>query len=486
MTMSSYNKFVLRLHRISGLLISLFFFMWFATGLVLIYHPYPNVSKEKNNEMKESLADVSSLRMSDVVDSSVRGVESVLIRQFLGQTQVCVEAVDSSFTTCLGSSGHVAPLSFSDIQTIARQWCTSPVIKVDTLKQRAQWVLYERYNRQMPIYKFCFEDDDHTELFVSGKTGQVVQHTTFSQRLWAYLGAIPHKLYFECIRKDADVWKGFLTIGGALCLVAALSGLIVGINAILIRWKRKRKLQSPYTKPLYRLHHLLGLSVGLFLIGWGISGVMSMQKVPQWLVPVSRETGMSGPDFWKADTLTMAELDMPLSTVFDSVSNVKDITLRKMGRKPTFEVTDGSVLRYFNLDGTQMVHTEAEILQQVKRLYGADVNPEIILMDSYDEYYLDYNGELPLPVYKVDLNDKDGTRFYVHKYSDKVKYQNHNRMTRKWLFSALHYLNISWLVQHRTLWTVLLWVLALTGAVVSFTGFIISLRRLLHSRKNVY
>lgn len=469
---------MLRLHRISGLLISLFFFMWFVTGLVLLYHPYPSVDKKMANEMKESLPDLSQLKLADALPPSLRGVESVRVYQFNGQTLVSVEAQDTSFTHCLDTAEKVRPIVFADIERIARRWCNSSVLRVDTLTERAQWVLYERYTRQLPIYKFSFGDEAQTELFVSGKTGQVLQHTTARQRLWSYLGAIPHKLYFESIRKDVETWKTLLTLGGALCLIAAISGVWVGTRVVLMRWRRKRKLQSPYKSPLLRTHHILGLITGVFLIGWGISGTMSMQKVPHWLIPVKCDKSMRGPDFWAGDTLSLSDMELSLGTIFVKFPGVKEMELKKMGGKTVVTLTENSTVRHLTPDLNPLLHEETDVRKQICRLYGSDEGAEVTLLDEYDEYYLAYDGSLPLPVYRVDINDEDGCRFYVHKYGDEVKWQNHNRMVRKWLFSAFHYLNISWLLQHKWLWTLLLWTLAFAGAAVSLTGFIVSVKRL--------
>jgi hypothetical protein len=456
--------------------------MWFITGLVLVYHPYPAVNQEKNNEVKEPLPGHLSC-VPDYIPRGVSGLKSVKLRQFLGQTLVDISAKDTSFTILADSGEKPDSLSFGDITCVAKTWSDGEIVSVDTLNEREQWVLYERYNKVLPIYKYRFNDVEQTEVFISSRTGEVQQHTTKSQRLWAWLGAIPHKLYFETIRKDVDVWKLCLTIGGIMCFVAALSGTYVGVLMLRARWMRTRRFETPYKKGIYRLHHVIGVVVCVSLIGWGISGFMSMQKVPQWIVPVKGKDTMKGPDFWKGDTLSLADIDVSVNEISSQCSDLKELTLRKLGNKTVCVAIDGSKELFLNADGSKMEHTEADLRCQLVNLYGEDVKADVSLLTEYDEYYLAYDESLPLPVYKVVVDDENGTRFYVHPYSDKVKYQNKNRMVRKWLFSALHYLNFSWLVQHKALWTVLLWFLALSGAVVSLTGFIISVIRIFFRKR---
>ena len=47
--------FLFKLHKITGLSIAVFFLMWFITGIVLIYHPYPKVSEKLLYDKKENL-----------------------------------------------------------------------------------------------------------------------------------------------------------------------------------------------------------------------------------------------------------------------------------------------------------------------------------------------------------------------------------------------------------------------------------------------
>lgn len=58
--------FLFKLHKITGLSIAVFFLMWFITGIVLIYHPYPKVSEkllyDKKENLPSSLPDLSSVR----------------------------------------------------------------------------------------------------------------------------------------------------------------------------------------------------------------------------------------------------------------------------------------------------------------------------------------------------------------------------------------------------------------------------------------
>ena len=65
-------RILLSVHKISGCAIALFFLMWFVTGLVLIYHPYPRLSDSQINDKKELLP--SSLPDMDEFPYTIRVV----------------------------------------------------------------------------------------------------------------------------------------------------------------------------------------------------------------------------------------------------------------------------------------------------------------------------------------------------------------------------------------------------------------------------
>ena len=77
--------FLFKIHKITGLSVVIFFSMWFLTGIVLVYHPYPKVSEKLLFSKKETLP--SSLpELSSVLSKTDGEVKSLSLKQFQGQT----------------------------------------------------------------------------------------------------------------------------------------------------------------------------------------------------------------------------------------------------------------------------------------------------------------------------------------------------------------------------------------------------------------
>ena len=122
----------------------------------------------------------------------------------------------------------------------------------------------------------------------------------------------------------------------------------------------------------------------------------------------------------------------------------------------------------------------------VEKAIGALHKDELFTVsqiDRYEEYYISRWTALPLPAYKVMVDNADRSRYYVDPATGNFRHLNRARMAKKWVFSGLHYFNIRWLVERPTLWTIAIWVACLGGAFVSFSGVWINLKRLRRKRK---
>ena len=99
--------------------------------------------------------------------------------------------------------------------------------RVDFVRELDQWTVLPAIRRQLPFWKATFPDGQ--EVYVSQQTGAVAQHTTRGSRMGAYLGAIPHWLYFSALRKYSAEWRQTVIWLSAFGFVMNLLGLVVGV-----------------------------------------------------------------------------------------------------------------------------------------------------------------------------------------------------------------------------------------------------------------
>lgn len=489
--MNILNKSIREIHKYSGILIALFFTMWFVSGIVLLYHKYPKVSQEDLYAHMENLTADSLPYIKDIPGmTDTTKVSTLTLGKMFGMNVWNISDAsgkrDNKMAAKSSSSGRqyilaidtLIPLkkaTSTQLDSIACTWAgCKNITKVDTLHERQQWILYDRYEKSLPILRYCFDNPEKTEVFISRKNGDVLQFTTRSQRIWAWLGAIPHKFYFKGIRTDTERWKTFITIGGLICLIASLSGMYIGIYYLSINKRNRKSFTSPFKKRMWRYHHIAGLLFGIFLIGWSISGSLSTQRIPKWLVGYDGDYTVSATKFWGKKPLKLKDYKLDYREVLKTYPDVKQISWQHFGNTPAYQIVSGDQEIYVDASQSDKVIPlyipKEEIETAVKKYFGETSGYRISMMDEYDEYYLSTKGQYPLPVWKIEIDDSDGSRLYVSPSDGYIKYLNQNRMVKKWLFSAAHYLDIKYFTLHKTLRYTCLWILAAGCVFVIVTG----------------
>ena len=488
--MNAVNKSIQWVHRWTGIIIALFFAMWFISGIILLYHSYPRVTTEDYYRHMESLQaetlppllDLPGLsdttRVKTLSVSRDRGCNVWTISGISTRKDNPMEAkpvATDKFILADSTLIPLAPLTPKGIDSLACVWAASDaIIKVDTLTKRQQWIMYERYEKSLPVLKYSFNNLEKSEIFISQKSGEVIQASTRPERIWSYFGAIPHKFYFPFLRTDVEKWKTAILIGGLFCLVAALSGMYIGVYYLIKNRQKHHKFASPFKKKVWRYHHIVGLIFGIFLIAWGISGSLAMQRVPKWLVNYDGDYFVSASKLWGRKPLPLSKYQLDYRELLKAYPDVKSISWEHFGNHPAYLIVSGDKEIYIDASKEGTVATlnlsKEEIENAVERYFGDDVKYTISLQDDYDEYYLSRKGEYPLPVWRIDVEDSDGTRMYVSPSDGYVKYLNHNRMAKKWLFSATHYLGIKYFVLHQGLRYACLWILSAGCLFVIVTG----------------
>jgi hypothetical protein len=93
------------------------------------------------------------------------------------------------------------------IRRNAVAWTGQPgnAAKIESVEEIDQWTVQGGLRNLRPLWKYSWPNGE--QVYVSGASGEVVQYTTTTSRFWAYLGAIPHWLYFTPLRKHQARWN---------------------------------------------------------------------------------------------------------------------------------------------------------------------------------------------------------------------------------------------------------------------------------------
>lgn len=484
--MHKLHSFILATHRILGTLLSILFCMWFLSGLVMIYHTFPRV-KQADRWSRMDYLEADSLPAWEEVQKRLPANEEIRhisLCQSLGQQvfQIRTDNGSHELTTDFSERTHI---DASSIRQVAASWNSSPVERIDTLYTLEQWIPFGALRQHFPIYKYYFADKDRHQLYISSKTAEVLQYTSREERCWAWLGAIPHWIYFTTLRQDIDRWiTVVVTLSGIGCIFC-LTGLYLGIRDF--RRARHQRRLSPYKKFWYKWHHLAGAVFGLFVLTFCFSGMMSLANVEDFGI-------RSRLDFNPSQQLKqMHPENYPLD--YRKIIQCHPHQLRQLewthfGLIPLYHAqTDSGPITWDArcTDSLKPLNLTPEDIRDVlQSIHGKEANLKIEWLNEQDTYYVSRKRKLALPVWKVQIDDADASCYYIHPYSGEFRYVNRPARWQHWAYPALHSLQIPELTTHPRLWYLIMWILMLGGTFVSLSGFWLAiqyLRRKIKSRR---
>lgn len=490
------TRLFLHIHRILGIILCTLCFSWFLSGIVMIYHSFPRVSSEDRFSRAEVLdtANLPDIRNILFRLSGRTPVSSITLNNPEGQPIFHVGNGRRSQQIYADTNTTAPIVTYWLCHQRATCWCPNRIItQVDTLYKLDQWIPLAQYKKEFPIYKFHYDGPEKYQLYISSRSGEVLQFTDTDQRFWAWLGAIPHWVYFTILRENQNLWTQFMYWSCYLGMFMCAVGFILGIRSYWLA-RRKGFLHSPYKKTWFKWHHITGFFFGIFIFTWILSGYMSMAPLPQWIFGKQQpQTFRQLPADRQAPSLEDYALDYRKAIAFISTpdspvktiewTHYQGIPLYRL-RTPDREITldaSADTIRPFRI-------TEEFIFAAVRRLAGDSATYTITKMDEYDNYYISRRHSLPLPVYKVTFDNKAKDCYYYNLESFHPIHYDTNSRWKRWLYRGLHSLDFKFLVERPLLWTIVIWTLLLGGAVVSFTGIVLSVKyiiRLIRRKKIV-
>jgi hypothetical protein len=267
------------LHRWLGVAFCLLFAMWFASGIVMHFVPYPSFTAA---DRRAGLApiDLSGVESSPAEALAASGIGNSARVRLMQRSGGPIYLISSSSRTV---ALHAADLSEATVKSAAmaraiasdyamhRQW-DAAASGVAELQNYDQWTFSGALDRYRPLYRVALSDPSGTDLYVSKITGEVVEATTRRQRVWNYAGSVAHWLYLTALRSHPMAWSRLLWWLSLLASIGAALGACIGVWRIKVRGLR---LVSPYAG-LHAWHHWLGLGCMLFVLTWIFSGWLSM------------------------------------------------------------------------------------------------------------------------------------------------------------------------------------------------------------------
>ena len=501
------RKALILSHRYLGIALGLLIIVWFATGIVMMYAGgMPAVTPQTRLDRLPEL-DLSRVGLTPAEAANrVREAQGRSGGRGGGAQLLTVmerPAYRLGGATVFADTGEVmGEVTRGEAQTIAARFAGvsgDQVHHVETLTEVDQWTLQ---SRPLPLEKFRVEDGNGTEIYVQPRTGEVAMMTTSRSRMLAWIGTIPHWLYFTALRTNQTLWYRIVVWTSAAATVLAAMGLLLAVT----QFRRARPFRFaaaiPYTGWM-RWHYITGAVFGVFTLTWAFSGLLSMEPFA-W----TNAQGLSVP----GNALTGGQADLNAFPAMDPAAwdgvlagrTIKEVEFTRILDRHYYVVrlapesleagkrerlhqpyyvtgrTDPDRL----LVAADTLEVRGEPFPKdslVTRLEAAVPEASILesdLLAEYDSYYYSRGGQLPLPVLRVKFDDPAETWVYIDPELSQVLGAI-PRLARleRWLYNGLHSLDFRfWYTS--PLWDAGMIVLLLGGLATTALGLAMGLKRM--------
>ena len=501
--MKQVRKFLILSHRYLGIATCLLAVMWFATGIVMMYAGgMPRLTAKLRVDRLAPL-DLARVRLSPAEAAeragAIGGADGMTLLTVMDRPAYRAEG-----QTIFADTGEaLEEITVAQARTIASRFAGVPDDRVaftGTITRPDQWTLVQ--SGELPLHRFRVDDGQGTDLYVSPDAAEVTLITNSRSRALAWVGTIPHWLYFTALRTNQPLWYRLVVWTSALVCVVSALGLLLGVVQFRKRKPFSLRAAIPYAGAM-RWHYITGVIFGVFTLTWAFSGLLSMEPF-EW----TNATGLYVPgDAFTpepADMTRFADLSAPTWSRVLNGRTLKELEFvriqdehyyvaRSTDAPPDNErperlhqpyyITGRAEPDHVLVSAASMAVKDAPFTTDslMTRLRAAV--PDVPITDyevltEYDSYYYSRGQQAPLPVLRVRFADPAATWVYIDPEMSQVLASIHrlNRVER-WLYNGLHSLDFSFWYSS-PLWDVGMIALLLGGLASSGIGTWIGIRRL--------
>ena len=464
------------IHRVLGVGIGLLVVLWFGSGAVLLFVPYPSLTEV---ERFRWLAPLQLERCCVSIESvwsqpgQTQGVERIRLLMAAGRPVYVIQFLDGTLKSLWADRGEpLLGVARADAVRIAQQGTQPEGKNIAEALEDDQWTVQQRFAPHRPLWKVQLDDGEGHEVYISSKTGEVVMDTTMFERRWNWVGSVIHWLYLPALRRHWAVWDQTVWWLAATGVITAVTGLVLGLLHLYCR--RGQESMSSFVG-IKRWHHLLGVVIGAVVCTWLLSGMLSMDH-GRWFsrsepTADQRQRFMGGP-------LMPQDIAVSLGTALRQArfgDAPKEILLTKVG---------GESFYVFRPDPEHQVVVSAAMMQSPVQEFSLQsltqaaraVFPsrkidqgQLIHGDSY--YYSTAHNPRPIPGVRVTVDDPAQTWLHIDlKTGQLMELMDHSRRVYRWLFHGLHSWDIPYLMEHDGQRRILLLVICVMGSLFSLSA----------------
>ncbi|MCP1841384.1 putative iron-regulated membrane protein [Bradyrhizobium sp. USDA 4524] len=464
-------------HRWIGIATCLLFAMWFISGLVMMYVAFPRLT---DSERLAALPVIpwSKVQLAPDRAMAIAGVERYprdLRLSMMDDTPVYrVTGWKAGAITISATDGSVIDRITPD-QALAIAAHHPHAVRprlIETIT-RDQWSVTARFDPLRPLHLIDLGDADGTEFYVSSRSGEIALDTTRCERIWNWLGSIPHWIYPTVLRKDGPLWRDVVLWISGVCLVVAITGFWIGVLRLRLMRRYADGAVSPY-RGWMAWHHIAGLIGGICVLTWMFSGWLSLNP----------GGAFSARGITREITIGYSGHETPdIVAGFQSSPSMPAVEARFVwiGGHRLMLLDDGNGGRSIAdpVTGARMTLSRDEIIAAARHAMPGAAMTSARQLDEPDAYWYTLHQTRELPVLRIGFDDPAHTWLHISPVTGEIlDRSDDSRRSYRWLFNALHSLDFPLLLRIWPARDVVVWLLSAAGTIISISGIVIGWRRL--------
>lgn len=464
-------------HRWLGVATCLIFAAWFASGAVLLFQPFPSLPHAAQMGLQAPV-DARSIDIAPVGAIAAAGskADDLHVVQRAGRAAYLVSTGAGIMAIDAASGARLTPLDLVAARAEARRLFGPGGTALGPFDYD-QWVVHDRFDTARPFYRLDAGDPAGTQLYLSARTGELLQRTTASGRTWNWPGAVLHWVYVTPLRKHWSAWDTSVWWLSLVCMVVAVAGTVLGVLRMVAAGRLHPPRFTFYRRRWLRWHHLMGLATSVFVLGWIGSGWLSMDhgRLFSRGIATPAQAGRYGgcpiPDAVRA---------MPVSAMRRVADGAVEVAFTPLACRivVTRYVPDGTATQFDHAarvtggDGLRTLVSKAATLAwpgaTATRFAPVDPTSTYMLAEGW-----------PASAWRVTLGTAGQPDLYVDGASGRLlTVMDRSRAAYAWIYYALHTGNVPGLAAHPALRRAVLLVPLIAGFLFSLTGVVLGWRRL--------
>lgn len=488
---STAKRWTYLVHRWLGIGGCLLMLLWFVSGMVMLFIGYPKLTPGERLAALPVLGDAHGLLGLSALPATVQAEpESVALTTLRGEPAYVVRSGRHGGAWSAQNGQALLPVSAQRAEASAAQFAGGQAFVGAMRVDEDRWTHSRALDAHRPLYRVEVGGAQPGDVYVSSHTGEVVLDAPRVQQRWNYVGAWLHWLYFLRMQSVDPVWTWLVIVLSALCTMAAVSGIVVGVWRWRFRGHYRTGAKTPYVESWMRWHHLIGLMAAAFVFTWIFSGLMSMNPLGVF----SSARGAIDVARYRGDVVALdgalAEPAALLSAVDDARFTPVEIQWRRIGGELFAVLLDGkgeSRIVSSAEGGLRVLqYLPAGWLQQKARAMSDAPMRAFAVQHAADAYFYPrapeaMNGAAVrrFPVAVADFGDAEATRVYLDLATgDPLLTMGHRERVGRWLFYFLHSWDLPAMLRFNAARLAVLLLLSVAGTALCGTAVVIGYRRL--------